>query len=141
MKKYILKLFCVLLMVCSSCLVSCSSDDDHYDEPAQEEARYYVKYEVHMNINRSALGVSIQCQGDKKEEHFSTKNPSWEGTFGPFKKGQEVFLRVYSAAVVTSTSDSYVRISVSRDKEPFVLREELRRSDSTKSYEISAIVE
>lgn len=48
---------------------------------------------------------------------------------------------MYSAAVVTSTSDSYVRISVSRDKEPFVLREELRRSDSTKSYEISAIVE
>lgn len=138
MEKYISKLFCVLLLICS---VSCSSDDNHIDELAQEEARYYVKYEVYMNINRSALGISIQCQGDKKEEHITTKNPSWEGTFGPFKKGQEVFLRVYSAAVVTSTSDSYVRISVSRDKEPFVLRAEDRRMDSSKSYEASVIVE
>lgn len=141
MEKYISKLFCVLLLICSGCFVSCSSDDEHIDEPAQEEVRYYVKYEVHMNINRSALGISIQCQGDKKEEHITTKNPSWEGTFGPFKKGQEVFLRVYSAAVVTSTSDSYVRISVSRDKEPFVLRAEDRRMDSSKSYEVSVIVE
>ena len=62
MEKYILKLFCVLLMVCSSCLVSCSSDDDHYDDPALEEVRYYVKYEVHMNINTSVRDNNLSLK-------------------------------------------------------------------------------
>ncbi len=49
MEKYILKLFsCSYGLFVALLVVQVMIN--HYDEPALEEVRYYVKYEVHMNI-------------------------------------------------------------------------------------------
>lgn len=141
MGKELLRIFCVLLLICSGCLISCSSDDEHVEEPIQEEVRYYVKYEVGISKYRPTGTISIQCQGDKKVEEYFIKGSGWEETFGPFKKGQKVFLKASYDSGLSVTGDSYVKISVSRNKEPFVLRAEDRRSDGSHEYEVSATVE
>ena len=66
---------------------------------------------------------------------LSVSEAKWEGTYGPFQKGSELSIKVEAVrGPVTNTVDSYVRLSVSRDEEPFVVKgEERGRGESVLS--------
>ena len=68
--------------------VSCSSDDD--------DASYYVKYEVKNGQAASSVrrtnSWDITYKDVSKEATISNAK-NWEGTYGPFKKGDKVFLK------------------------------------------------
>lgn len=126
-------LFCYCFVFLFSLIaVSCSTDDD--------EARYYVKYEVsfksqHINSNRVikfATENGIQTMNLDQQ----SSAVSWEGTYGPVSKN-------FTASIECTTDDYmyrsniHARIYVSRDKEPFVIKAENEDSRSISlSYKI-----
>ena len=122
-------------------LLSCSSDEDPNLEP--EEARYYVKYEVYMPLGsgfEATTSREIRFVSENGEQTITTSNESWEGTYGPLKKGTELYLSVEAkSGGIRTNIEYYVRLSVSRDKEPFVLKGEQRKkavSSLSTSYTI-----
>lgn len=118
--KRILSLLLVGLMI--SCIVSCSSDDD--------DACYYVKYEVKsgqlVSTVRQRCIWDITCKDVAKEITISHSN-NWEGTYGPFKKGDKVYLK---ASRVQGTYNTVARISVSKDNAAFTIKAEADKQGS-----------
>ncbi|MCE4122109.1 hypothetical protein NND09_07890 [Prevotella copri] len=121
---------CALMLLCTMCLMSCSKDSDGNDIPEipQEEDRYYVKYEmdIHPWNTQAVWSTTISCQGDKGPVTLKTKDTKWEATYGPIKKNSRLYLKINCDLSFSSRSDSYVRIWVSKNKEPFVLKAEDR---------------
>lgn len=131
----------------------CSREDDEFNENGQhqndmgnegqngdekpiEDVRYYVKYETYMpyggfHVTDPARKITLTT--DKGTQTFSVSEAKWEGVYGPFQKGSELYLKVEAEnGPVLNTVDSYVRLSVSRDKEPFVIKGEQRgRGENT----------
>lgn len=109
----------VVLMMSLFIFISCSADDDF------ENARYYVKYEVNSNSDYGvSTNQSIKYTSENGIEIFSqegkhVRSLKWEGTYGPFKKGDAI-----SLFVSNSIMKIHARIYVSRDKEPFVIKAE-----------------
>lgn len=100
--------------------VSCSSDDDDSD--------YYVKYEVKNGQSNSSL-VRRSCTWnitykDVTKEATINNSNNWEGTYGPFKKGDKVYL---NASRVQGTFNTVARISVSKDNAAFTIKAEIER--------------
>ena len=63
---------------------------------------------------------------------IKTSNSSWEGTYGPFKKGSKLYLKVEAEiGGIRKNVEYYVRLSVSRDKEPFVIKGEQRQIETS----------
>ena len=133
MKKFVLPSMLVVLM----CLfVGCSKDDDPTRDVTppieQEDIRYYVKYEVYMPLGYSGQETSrrITFVSEKGVESYTSSDESWERTYGPLKEGTLLSLNVQAITGGRRTyEDSYARIYVSRDKEPFVIKaEQTKRS-------------
>lgn len=114
--------------------VSCGGDDE--DDFANSNDNYYVKYEVTAGQQVSYAYYtdrSISYSDVDRIESFDVRNKEWEGTYGPFKKGQTVQLSV----TTSGKTNSNARISVSINKEPFVVKAEQRESNNIKlSYTI-----
>lgn len=126
----------VFLLLSSLSMISCSSDKDDdilkddtlKVENEVEDARYYVKYESYIPFLRSATNTqSIVCVTDKGEERFTTVKGEWEGIFGPVKKGTVLYINVVATGLINGKTDDYVRLSVCREKEPFVVKAEDRK--------------
>lgn len=101
-----------------------------------EDLEYYVKYEVYMpsgwpgqTTTREITFVNVDG-----EQTISTPRSSWEGTYGPFKKKDRVYLKALTNAPVGKDVETYVRIYVSRDKEPFVIKGEERGKAQSSLY-------
>lgn len=107
-------------------LCGCSSDEDE-PEPV-ENVRYYVKYEMYMPYGGfqgpdQTRRITITTEDGKRS--LSVSKSEWEGIYGPFQSGSELSIKVVAeGGAVTNVVDSYVRLSVSRDKEPFVVKGE-----------------
>lgn len=113
---------------------NCSDSDkeDIYDEK-QKDIRYYVKYEVYMGFVGSSWGphsMGVSYTTENGEQHISTSDSKWEGTFGPIKKGTKLKISV-RGTMVSQDTYNYVRLSVSRDKEPFVIKGEDRQKGAS----------
>lgn len=126
MKKNVFYSFIMLfyLLFSSACTDDTPIQDNPQEQPV-EETRYYVKYEVKSKFgNRVFAKQNIVYTTDTgsqnySQESYSTTSFEWEGTYGPFKKGDAVKLEVSN-----SIMDISGRIYVSRDKEPFVIKAE-----------------
>lgn len=120
--KHLLILFISLLS-----LVSCSKDDSNSPvEPGnstQNNNVYYVKYEVNMFVP-SRFKQVINYTTEKGEKTTSTTSSTWEGTYGPLKKGQTVSLTATPTATSSLVSTNYVRIYVSCNNSPFGIKSE-----------------
>lgn len=116
--KYIL-----VIISCLFVMTACSSGNE---TPIPEDtASYYVKYEVNSKFgNRVTASQTIKFTTEKgvesyKQESRATTSMNWEGTYGPFKKGDFI-----SLSVSNSIMDIHGRIYISREKEPFVIKAE-----------------
>lgn len=120
--KHLLILFISLLS-----LVSCSKDDSNSpvepENSTQNNNVYYVKYEVNMFVP-SRFKQVINYTTEKGEKTTSTTSSTWEGTYGPFKKGQTVSLTATPTATSSLVSTNYVRIYVSCNNSPFGIKSE-----------------
>lgn len=132
-------IFFILLSLFS--FISCSDDDkDEISEEKQEDVRYYVKYEVYMGL-ATAYGkptIGISYTSENGTQGVTTGEAKWEGTFGPIKKGTHLKISAHGT-LVRNDIYNYVRLSVSRDKEPFVIKCEDRRlgvSSLSASYDL-----
>jgi len=130
----------LLLIIIVFALFSCSKDEEPTDKvnkdttsstttsETKEEVRYYVKYELsayypvfvnyHLSISYSdvkgAKAIGFEEGGNGK---------TWEGTYGPFKKNDHVFL----SCIVNKKMDITAKISVSRNDEPFAIKAETKQ--------------
>lgn len=119
-------------------LISCSSDvPTTVENPNTEGARYYVKYEVYMPLGFSGQISSkkITYTTERGEQSVSVSTSSWEGTYGPLKKNTKVSLKVEAeSGGIRSDVEYYIRLSVCREKEPFVIKGEQRQKEASKLY-------
>ena len=98
--------------------------NDDSQKPA-EDVRYYVKYEVYMPLGYDRKGLKdISFITEYGEENITTSNAEWEGTYGPFKKGSRLYIKVVAKGAIRNDSEYYVRLFVSRNEEPFVIKGE-----------------
>lgn len=134
------RILCLLMLISTACLFnSCSKDDDNdvvevikYVEKDQqtnnqvEDTRYYVKYEVTCTTSKLAVERAYTFTTEKGEQIVKSTNSvqttTWEGTYGPVKKG---FTTSLKCQVQTEYGSScHARIYVCREKEPFVIKAE-----------------
>ena len=135
MKKWMFIGIGLLLIALFPIVTACSSDDDNTeqvnknDNSPEDDDNYYVKYEVTRGVmvsySRDELRT-ITYKDVGKENTIQVDHSEWDGTYGPFKKGAKVYLNVRSYGKYNSNA----RISVSKNKEPFVIRAEERESDN-----------
>lgn len=103
-------------------MVGCSKDD----EPTAEDS-YYVKYEWQMSSQHSNIDKEISFITENGKQTFTTQSYSWEGTYGPLKKGTKVYLNCICKSPSEysySQTNNHARIYISRNKEPFVIKAE-----------------
>ncbi|MBP3512482.1 MAG: hypothetical protein J6K19_10645 [Prevotella sp.] len=126
----------IFLLLFSLTFTGCSSDNEDEIVDEKEDTRYYVKYESYMYLSNSRYDSNtITCITDKGTESFVISKAEWEGTFGPLKKGTQLYIEVKSSSINTNV-ENYVRLSVCREKEPFVIKgEERKRGTSVLSTE------
>lgn len=131
--KKIVPIICII-----SCfvLLSCTKDDDNDNTTYQDDSRYYIKYEVSSkSVDRRNFDQTYTIKTEKGIETIKktgSSSYSWEGTYGPFKKGEEVSLLVSSAYF------NHAKISASRNQEPFVIKAEkdIENKEISLSYTI-----
>ncbi len=128
----------IIYVISSIILYSCTKNDDNDNMNSQDGNRYYIKYEV-SSTSKDPGGVLASGRNFDQTYTFTTEKGtetikksgsyiySWEGTYGPFKKGDKVSLSVSSARV------NHAIISASRNQEPFVIKAE----KNTENKEIS----
>ena len=134
-------LFCyVVVILLSSVLLSCSKDDDEQvitpttnteqgnnSSSKEESARYYVKYQVNFETYHMKVDCVIKFATEKGIQTITlnqnTRNPSWEGTYGPVDKHFAASLEC-SVPNYTYGYSIHAKINVCREKEPFVIKAE-----------------
>lgn len=85
---------------------------------------YYVKYEVKNGIQKSNAPKTertVTCKDVNKEVTVDVTSVPWEATYGPFKKGDKVYMILSSSG----RFNSICRLSVSKNKEAFAIKDEL----------------
>ena len=105
-----------------------NNEDDKTTEQPQNADNYYVKYEVKTGTQISYASYTertITYKDVDKEQSITTRQ-EWDGTYGPFKKGDKVYLRINSNYGKHNTN---ARISVSKNKEAFAIKAEVRESE------------
>lgn len=127
MKQSLRILFLALFTLPMLLITSCSKDDE-------SSGSYYVKYEVLHGIKKydvnNLVKRTILYKTNTGHSKITTSK-EWEGTFGPFNKGTEVFLNVKT----NSGSQTFsARISVSNNNGPFVVKREIYNTMSTNLY-------
>ena len=139
MKKEILSYFFLMVILLLPVMISCGHNDEETTPPVtnqnndkQEESQnndsYYVKYEATngkrvSNANTTTRDIYFQ---DVNNVSLITVYANWEGTYGPFKKGDKVFLKISSYGEFSTNA----RLSVSKNQEPFAIKGEKRESNS-----------
>ena len=133
---FILLAFAGLLpiMIMSSCskddieeVNNLNNEDDKTVVQPQNTDNYYVKYEVKSGSQVSYATYTertITYRDVDKEQSITTRQ-GWDGTYGPFKKGDKVYLRITSKMAQYNT---IARISVSKNKEAFAIKAEEREA-------------
>lgn len=138
----------LFLFVFSFAMITGCSDDNPVDNETigQEDARYYVKYEMYMPIGGFTSQKTLRqitFVSENGEQILNTSNTKWEGTYGPFKANTQLYLKVEAIqGPVRNDVESYVRLSVSYNKEPFTIKGEERGvavSSLSTSYTIQDI--
>lgn len=138
-------LLTILLMLSISLNLSSCSKEDENNQPSQqtesnntdttsgtnteeekEDVRYYVKYELTSTTGHAAVNRNLKFTTENGTQTLiitpgtTEKNVTWEGTYGPVKKG---FLAFFLCNIVESErSSTHARIYVCREKEPFVVK-------------------
>ena len=106
-------------------------DSDKPDQPkGKDDDNYYVKYEVQCGsqISSAAYMERILTYKDVNDEKkISINSFEWEGTYGPFKKGDKVYLYVITSQPAKYNTNA--RLSVSKNQEPFAIKAEERESE------------
>lgn len=141
MKKDIVSYFFLIVILLLPVMVSCGHNDDDTTPPVtnqnndeQEEPKnidsYYVKYEAMDGgqvsyANKTTRRITFK---DVKSDSGVTVYGNWEGTYGPFKKGDKVYLYISTTGRYTTNA----RLSVSKNTEPFTIKAEERESNSIK---------
>ena len=132
----------ILSLFISCFLFGCTHNDEPLggkdkNNPTQqtEDTRYYVKYEAYMPLGYSYTSRKITFITEKGEQSFSIAEDQWEGTYGPLKKGTKLYLQVEKERGGNRTEIvCYARISVCREKEPFVIKAEHREKEASLLY-------
>ena len=130
--------FALFTMLMSVSFAACGGDDDNdiTDKTVQEandngnqketpsdNDNYYVKYEVTNGklVSYSKTSERHLRYKDVDKEKTITVTSEWEGTYGPFKKGDRVYLYVSSSS---ARYNANARLSVSKNKEAFTIKAE-----------------
>ena len=118
--QYLIRTTFALMVIMT--LFSCKDDEDNTQIP-QNDA-YYVKYEASSYFGfqaTSTFSVNYTTENGvmKFEEENVGRSHSWDGTYGPFKKGDQIVL-----SIKCSVGEVTGRLYVSRNKEPFVIKAE-----------------
>ena len=144
MKKEAISYIMMLIIALFPIMTACGGDDEDVDvntpvntEKGNEEVtspesndNYYVKYEVEEGSQNSyGRAERTVVYKDVKEEKKITVKSTWDGTYGPFKKGDKVYLKAKSSSVYFKSN---ARISVSKNKEAFAIQAEERESEDIK---------
>ena len=120
------KLFLILSSIFLLC--ACSKDEpscpQNPDNSSPTENVYYVRYEVKMYVPERRFKLNVTYTTETGEKSISLAGSTWEGTYGPFKKGQTVHLSASTSGVSSNLSTNYVRIYVSCNNSPFGIKSE-----------------
>ena len=132
------RITCILMLMFALILSisSCSKDEDNeLDTPTNKEENYnstpktidnyYVKYEVLNGVQVSYASKTertVRCKDVDKEVTVQVTSVPWEATYGPFKKGDKVYMMLTSPK---AKYNSICRLSVSKNKEAFAIKDEL----------------
>lgn len=105
-----------------------SNNKENNNSTPTNNDNYYVKYEV-LNGSQQSYGTRTDRTAtfkdvDKDVTVEITNVLAWEGTYGPFKKGDKVYMRFSSVGKYNATG----RLSVSKNKEAFTIKAELWNS-------------
>lgn len=98
------------------------------DENKVEDARYYAKYEVYMPLGYKNQGIlkTISFTNEYGIGGVNTAKDYWEGIYGPFDYGTKLFLKAEGKSGILTNVEYYVRLSVSKNNEQFVIKGESR---------------
>ena len=132
---FLLLAFASLLAI--TFIASCSKDESNDDvkddveenkttEQPQNVDKYYVQYEVQTEKRVYICDKHITYKDVDKGKEITTRQ-EWSGTYGPFKKGDNVYLRV---SINNTLNMMSARISVSKNQEPFTIKAETIKSNS-----------
>jgi hypothetical protein len=110
----------------SSCTKEEAQTDKETTEQPQTVDNYYVKYEVKTEKQVYICDKYITYKDVDKEKEIIT-GQEWNGIYGPFKKGDNVYFRVRLNNKLNMLS---ARISVSKNEESFVIKAETIKSNS-----------
>ena len=130
----------VLMLMFAFALLSSSCSKDEESSPGtstnKEESNnstitnntsndnYYVKYEV-LNGKQVGNGTktvrTISFKDVNRSVTVEVTYLPWEGTYGPFKKGEKVYMTLSSSGAFSSTC----RLSVSKNREAFAIKKEM----------------
>ena len=128
MKYYKYLSLITLFALASFVVLSCSKDDDNSTPANTSYDSYYVKYEVTTGEQVSyakKTTYSITFKDLNVEKHVKVES-KWEGTYGPFKKGDNVYLKVSASGKYNAIA----RLSVSKNQEPFTIKSEERNTQN-----------
>ena len=102
---------------------SINKEESNKSTPTNND-NYYVKYEVSNGKQISYAPKTertVICKDVNKEITVEVASIPWEATYGPFKKGDKVYMSLSS----TGKYNSICRLSVSKNKEAFSIKDEL----------------
>ena len=132
------RIICILMLMFALILsTSCSKDEEkdlgistnkeeiNNSTPTNND-NYYVKYEVLNGVliaNASKTERTVTCKDVNKEVTVEVTTVPWEATYGPFKKGDKVYMMLSTGV---RKYNSICRLSVSKNKEAFAIKDELR---------------
>ena len=98
------------------------SNNSNNSTPTNND-NYYVKYEV-LNGKQIYNGTktvrTVTLKDVNREVTIQITSIPWEGTYGPFKKGDKVYMTLSSSG----SCNSIGRLSVSKNKEAFAIKDE-----------------
>jgi len=116
------------IVICSIVLIACGSDDESPASSIEDINHiYYVKYEIESSATTTRLYADLSYvqsftftsdKGIKTINEEKKDSHKWEGTYGPFKYGDNVKLKA------TKANYNQGKISVSKDNGPFVIKAE-----------------
>ena len=124
MKKIIFWNLMILLVMSLPVMFACSNDDDETTSDVSYDS-YYVKYEIENGKQvtyASKTTREITYLDTRGAVTITVNNTGWNGTFGPFKRGDKVYMTFSSYGKYSSNA----RLSVSKNKEAFAIKDEYR---------------
>ena len=116
-----------VLMLMSALILfttSCSKDEESNNSTPTNSDNYYVKYEV-LNGKQvlpfaTTTDRTVKLKDVNREATVQITTVPWEGTYGPFKKGDKVYMTLSSSGRCNSIG----RLSVSKNREAFAIKDE-----------------